>query len=103
MLLLDLNLANIARMLNDFRYVCLVSSSNFAGNALAKVRESTIHPVLPEDTDSIAEGRKIRFDHAEGAVNGPKDEEDDEQMVGVPEALEVGSSCLFSGSEGDCH
>jgi len=77
-LLLDLNFADIAGMLNDFRYVCLVSSSNFAGNALAKVRESTIHPVLPEDTDSIAEGRKIGFDHTEGAVNGPKDEEDDE-------------------------
>jgi hypothetical protein len=100
-LLLDLDFADVARMLDDLGNVRLVSSANFACNALAEVSESTVHPVLPENTDAIAEGRKVGFDHAESSVDGPKDEEDDEEVVHVPKALKVCSSCLFRSRECD--
>ena len=46
----------------------------------------------PKDTDGVerAERRSVGFDHAEHSVELPVDEEDDEQMVRVPEALKVG-------------
>lgn len=102
-LLLDLDLANIARVLNDFRDVRLVSSSNFTCNSFGQICETSIHPVFPEDTDSIAERRKVRLDHAEGAVDRPENEEDDEEMVCVPKALKVGSSWLFCSRKRDGH
>jgi hypothetical protein len=101
-LLLDLNLANVAGVLNDLGDVCLVSSTDLTRNTLTEVCESTVHPVLPEDTDTIAKGRKVGLDHAEGTVDGPEDEEDDEEVVSVPEALKVGSSRLLCGCECDC-
>jgi hypothetical protein len=103
MLLLDLNLADVAGMLNDLGNVGLVPSSNFTSNALAKVRKSTVHPVFPEDTDTVAKGRKVGLDHAEGSVNRPEDEEDDEEVVGVPEALEVRTSSFLRCCKCDRH
>jgi hypothetical protein len=102
-LLLDLNFADVARMLNDLGNVRLVSSSDLTRDALGQVRESTVHPVLPEDTDTIAEGRKIRRNHAEGAMDGPEEEENDEEVVRVPEALEVCATCLLRRCERDRH
>jgi hypothetical protein len=101
-LLLDLNLANVAGMLNDLGDVRLVASTDFTRNALTEVGESTVHPVLPENTNAIAEGRKIGLDHAEGTVNGPEDEEDDEEVMRVPEALKVSSACVLGGCECNC-
>jgi hypothetical protein len=75
-LLLYLHLHNIAGMLNDLRNVRLVSSSDLAGDSLQQVDEASIHPVFPENTDSITEGCKIRLNHTEGSVDGPEDEED---------------------------
>ena len=51
----------------------------------------------PKDTDVVerAIGGPIGFDHAEHAVELPVDEEDDEQMVGVPKAFKVGLAPLF--------
>lgn len=103
MLLLDLNLADVAGMLNDLGNVGLVSATNFTSDALAEVGKSTVHPVLPEHTDAVAKGRKVGLDHAEGAVNGPEDEEDDEQVVGVPEALKVRTPRLLRSCECDRH
>lgn len=101
MLLLDLNLANVARMLNDLGDVRLVSSTYFAGNAFSQVGKSTVHPVLPEDTNSIAERRKIGLNHTEGSMDRPEDEEYDEQMVHVPEAFKVCATSLLSSCNSD--
>lgn len=51
----------------------------------------------PEDTDDVvrAERRTVRLDHAEHAVQLPVDEEDDEEVVRVPEAVEVGTAALL--------
>jgi hypothetical protein len=100
-LLLDLNLANVAGMLNDLGDVRLVASTDLTRNTLTEVGESTVHPVLPENTNAIAEGCKVGLDHAEGSVDGPEDEEDDEEVMCVPEALEVGSSCILSSCKCD--
>lgn len=77
-LFLDLDLAHVAGMLNDLRNVRLVPSSHFTCDTLSQVRKSSIHPVLPEDTDAVTEWRKVWLDHAEGAVDGPEDEEHNE-------------------------
>jgi hypothetical protein len=94
-LLLDLDFAHIAGMLNDLGNVRLVPSTDLARDALSQVCESTIHPVLPEDTNAVAVWRKIGLDHAESAMDGPEDEEDNEEMVRVPEALKVCPSRLL--------
>ena len=94
-LLLDLDFADVARVLNDLGNVRLVSSTNLTRNTLAQVSKSAPHPVLPENTDTVAERRKVRLDHAEGSVDGPEEEEDGEEMMGVPEAFELGTSVLF--------
>lgn len=83
MLLLDLNLADIARVLNNLGDVCLVSPADLASNSLRKVDISSVHPVLPEDADGRgadghAEWRKVGLDHTECAMDRPEEEEDDE-------------------------
>lgn len=95
MFFLDLHFHHIAWVLDDLGDIRLVSSSDLAGNPLSQIRKSSIHPVLPEDTDTVAERRKIGFDHAESTMDGPEYEEDDEKMMRVPESLELGSSRLF--------
>ena len=51
----------------------------------------------PEDTDGVVRAvrRTVRLDHAEHAVQLPVDEEDDEKVVSVPEAVEVGTAALL--------
>lgn len=53
----------------------------------------------PEDTDGVERTvrRPVGLDHAEHAVQLPVDEEDDEEMVGVPEPLEVRTTTLLDG------
>lgn len=53
-LLLDLDLAHIARVLNDLGDVSLVASAHLTGDTLREVHESTVHPVLPKDTNSLS-------------------------------------------------
>lgn len=83
-------------MLNHLRHIRLMAAPNLPRCALRKVRESTIHPVLPKDTDTIAERRKVRLNHAERSVDRPENEEDDEQMVRIPEAFELRATMLLS-------
>jgi hypothetical protein len=97
MLLLDLDLDDIAWVLYDFRNERLVSPPQFARNALCQICKSAQHPVLPEDANSVAEGLKVGLDHTERPVNGPEDEENNEQVVRVPKTLKVGSSRLLHG------
>lgn len=99
MFLLDLNLTDVAWMLNDLGNVRLVCASDLTSDSLRKISESTVHPVLPENTDTIAEGRKVGLDHAKRSMDGPENEEDDEQMMHVPKAFEVGTSSFLSSCE----
>lgn len=77
-LLLDLNLANSARVLDDLRHESLMPSPDFSCNSLSQVRESTEEPVLVEDTDAAAEGLNVGLNHAECTMDAPEHEEDDE-------------------------
>jgi hypothetical protein len=95
MLLLDLDLADIARVLNDLGNVRLVSSTNLTCNTFTKVRESSIHPVLPENTNAVAERGKVGLDHAKGSVNCPEEEKDGEEVMRIPETFKLSSSVLL--------
>ena len=95
-------------MLDDLGHVRLVTPTNLTRCPLSKIGESTVHPVLPENTDAVAKRRKIRLDHTKGSVDGPENEEDDEQVVRVPESFELSSSrflgcCPGHGGQGDQH
>jgi hypothetical protein len=103
MLFLDLDFADVARVLDDLGNVRLVSATNFASDTLSQVRESTVHPVLPENTDTITEWRKVGLNHAKGSVDGPEDEEDDEEVMRVPETLKVRTARSFGSGKSDCH
>lgn len=67
-------------------------------------------PTYPEDTNGVerAERRPVGLNHAEHTVELPVDEEDDEEVVRVPEPLEVGTATLLNSepdhdSEGGGH
>lgn len=89
MLLLHLDLDYIAWMLNDFGYEGLVSSTNFSCNPLQQVNKAAVHPVLPEDTGPGTKRCSVSLDHAKCSMHRPENEEDDKQVMRVPEALEV--------------
>lgn len=36
-------------------------------------------------------------------MDGPEDEEDDEEVMSIPEALEIGTSGLLCGCQSDSH
>ena len=100
---LDLDLADVAGVVDDFGNIRFVSSTHLTRDTLGKVCKSAIHPVLPEDADAVAEGRKVRLNHAKGAVNGPENEENDEHVVRVPEAFKVCATRLLGCSDSDGH
>lgn len=107
-LLFDLNLADLARVLDDLCYVRLVAAADLAGDALGQVAEAAVHPKLPKDAngrgaDAGAKGRDVGLDHAKGAVQGPEEEEDDEHVVRVPEALVVGAARLLDRRDDHAH
>ena len=60
------------------------------------MRQGQTHP---EDADGIpgAVRRAVGFDHTEHTVELPADEEDDEEVVGIPERLKVGPAPLLYG------
>ena len=80
-LLLDLDLAYIAGMLDDLADERLVPTPHFAEDTFNEIDEPAIHPPLIEDTCSTAEWWAIRLDHTERAVNRPENEEYYEEMV----------------------
>lgn len=111
--LLDLDLADVARMLDDLRDVGLVASSQLTSDPLRQVYVATPRPELPEDPDGAgadrnAEGGEVGLDHAEGTVDRPEKEENDEHVVRIPESLVVRSSrllvrCHHHAAERDQH
>lgn len=86
-------------MLDDLRHVRSVAATHLPRKPLRQIDEPTEHPVLPENTDSRAKGRDIWSHHAEGTVDGPEDEEQDEEVVGVPESFVVGATRLLHGGQ----
>lgn len=90
-------------MLDNLRDECLVPSPDLARYAFKQIHKSTQHPVLPENTDAVAEGFKIRFDHTERSMDGPEDEEYDEKVMSIPESLKVGPSRFLHGREHHRH
>lgn len=76
--LFDLDLYHVARMLNHLAHKGSVAAAYLTEDAFNEIGESTVLPESPEDSSTITEGRDVRFDHTEGAVNGPEDEENDE-------------------------
>lgn len=108
MLLLHLDLANVAGVLNNLCDVCPVAAAHLTSNTLSQVDEAAVHPVLPEDSNGRgsnagAEGSDVWLDHAESSMNRPEEEEHDEHVVGVPESLKVRSSRLLHGGENHAH
>ena len=103
MFLLDLHFHNVAGMLDNLGNKGLVPSSDLTRDPLGKIREAAIHPVLPENTDSVTEWCEIRLDHAESAVDGPENEEDGKKMVSIPESFEIRPSGFLHGSKRDGH
>lgn len=81
---LDLNLDNVARVLNDFADICLVFSTNLSHSPLAEVKEAPNHPELPENANTITERWAIRLYHAESTVKRPEEEKYEEEMVRIP-------------------
>lgn len=90
-------------MLDDLGDICLVLPAHLACGSLGQVEEAAVHPVLPKVTDRVAVGRKVGTNHAEGSVDGPHDEEEDEEVVRVPEALIVCAARLLDGGENNGH
>ena len=88
-LFLDLDLTHIAGMLNDFRDEGLMSPTDFSQNSLYKIDSPTITPVLVEIANRVAKRWAVRLDHAEGSMDRPENEEDNEKMMSIPEPLEV--------------
>lgn len=94
MLLLNLDLADVARVLDNLGDVRLMSPTNLASNSLCEIDVSAVHPVLPEDSDGRgadghAEWREVGLDHTECAMDRPEKEKDHEEMMRIPETLEI--------------
>lgn len=107
-LLFDLDLADLARVLDDLGDVRLVAAAELAGHALGEIAEAAVHPKLPKDAngrgaDARAKWGHIRLDHAKGAVQRPEEEENDEHVVGVPEALVIRPSRLLDRRHDHAH
>lgn len=82
--LFDLNLDDVAGMLNYLADICLMFSANFPHSSLPEVEQTSNHPEFPENTNTITERRAIWFDHTEGAMEGPEEEEYEKEMVRIP-------------------
>lgn len=102
-LLFDLNLHDIAGMLNNLADVCFVTATDFAPCTFSKIQYSSKDPEAPEDSDGAAKGWPIGLDHAKRSVERPEKEEDEEQMVGVPKSLEILATRSFHSSDSHCH
>ena len=95
--LFDLNLEHFTWMLNDLGDVGLVRSADFSCYPFYQIKESSIHPVLPEHPGSRTERCPICLDHAERPVDRPENEKYDEEMMCEPESFVISSPKLSSG------
>lgn len=80
----DLDLDDVAGMLNYLADICLMLPTNFPHSSLPEIEQASDHPEFPENTNTITERWAIRLDHTEGAMEGPEEEEYEEEMVRIP-------------------
>jgi len=99
LVLLDLDLYDFTRVLNDLANESAVAAADFTEDTFVEEDDTTDEPVAPEDTDLEpgAVRRTVGLDHAPHAVELPADEEGDEEVVRVPEPLEVGPPPFLDG------
>jgi hypothetical protein len=103
MFLADLNLADLGRVLNDFTDVRFMCPTDLSKKTFGKVEYAADEPVLPKDADAGTKWWGIGFDHAECTVETPGEEEDEHEMVRVPEPLIVFATGFLEGCEGHGH
>lgn len=80
----DLDLHDVAGMLNYLADICFMLSTNFPHSSLSEIEQTPDHPEFPENTNTIAERRAIWLDHTEGAMERPEEEEYEKEMVRIP-------------------
>ena len=120
LLLLDLELHHHRRVLDDLVNIRPVTRADFPKDTLEDPNDTADEPVTlrafrivsshvhiaqervqthPEDTNRVVRAvrRPVRLDHAEHTVELPVDEEHDEEVVRVPEPLEVCTAALLNG------
>lgn len=127
LLLLDLQLHNFGRMLNDLGDKRNMTRPNFTQNALRDPYNAASYPIFLDDINPGAAANRvyvtypentnifprairwpIGLDHTEHSMQLPTDEVDDEHVVRVPKALKVFTSFLLPGEKHDdkqcgCH
>lgn len=103
MLFHDLDFDDVGRVLNDLGDVGSVLSTDFTPGTFCEVAQSTGHPKLPENSNRGTEGSTVGLDHAERSVERPEEEEHHEQVVSVPETLEVGTTRSLQCGSSHCH
>lgn len=84
-------------MLDDLGDIRPVPATNLTHDPLGQVGNRAIDPVLVEAAVSGAERLEVCRNHAENAMDRPEHEEDDEQMVQIPEPLEIRTTGLLDG------
>lgn len=73
-------------------------SRDYSQKRMPETKHGQTHP---KDTDGVprAVRRTVGFDHAEHTMELPADEEDDEEVVGIPEVFKVGPPPLLPSKE----
>jgi hypothetical protein len=95
--LFNLNLHDVAGMLNDLGDECLMPPAYLPEDTLQQIDETSVHPILPKDASASTERLYVRLDHAPCSMNGPGEKEDDEQVMCVPKSLEFRAARLLGG------
>lgn len=103
MLLFNLNLDHVGWVLNDLVDIRLMRTPDLAHDTLSKIGEASNEPPLIERAIPKAGGYGVQWDHAINSVDRPCNEEDNEEMVSVPESLIIRSTRLFDGCEEHSH
>ncbi len=94
-MLLEMHLDHITRMLNYLRYGRAISPIPFPHDSFGQVCDCSAEPVLPKDTKSYTRRRPVCLDHAERAMNGPQNEEQNKEVMYGPKNLEIRSAEAF--------
>ena len=96
-LLLDLDLDDVARVLDDLGNKRFVPPPDLAHDPFQQIHKTACHPIFPENANTIAERLEIGLNHTERSMDRPENEENDEKVMRVPESLELGPSGLLHG------
>ena len=103
LLFLNLHLDDVTWMLNNLRNESLMSPPYFSRESLCQVDKPAIHPIKIKNTGTGAVWLHVGRNHAPNAMQRPEHKEHNEEVVGIPEPLILGSSPLFDRRENDGH